>query len=574
MKINYILLLCSTFIILGCGNEENNNKKSPIQTLTKISGVSTLGNATICIDSNSDNSCNQNETSTKSQADGSYKLETTQRLSQGTHIIAYEGDNLILLESNNTKLLLISPYDEKQRELNLNTLITLVSVVMKEGKSYDEAVEFVAQRYELDSALITQNPLETVKKENTQRHFQTINVIEERFVHKKQNKTSILRSGGFSLEPISLFEADDAFQFVAIAAINPFLYTIKLLAFISKSINNTLDLVGLTDERSDEEQLNDKYGSINKATLHPFLVKIQNNPLSNINEEDKKSFIKSLKEHKKDEKLYIDMTSIFYANIMDANLTKFVFEEDVLNKNLLFISFLGTVGDIKSTKYMIEMLHIMNLLSFSNGQYPKSYYNNDNDEFTFDKWREYTKERGKAIEKTLTAFENILDGITYNKETNKPRIENVETFADYGSSFYRKYTSKYQRRLIPKIHQIVASAIMKIGKSSAIDNILEEIVDAKYRYQDINISNDKFIQLLMNNVENHEDTIKILYQIASKISEDEIQKSEKILEYFVTIKTKRPDMQDIIEDLEGYGYLLDRRYHFYSETLQAEIKAL
>ena len=181
-------LVVATLIITGCGSSEE--AKEDV-TKTSVIGKSSLSRATVCIDTNSDMHCNEDEVSTTTNEKGSYKLtyETTPK--KGTQLIAEDGFNLITLRGNNGGQVFSGSLDDDASH-NINTFTTLIQERLKDKLSYTEAKKEIAERFNLEADFIDQDPLALLEDEETQAYFLTVRAIEDYYnEHHQKNETTV-----------------------------------------------------------------------------------------------------------------------------------------------------------------------------------------------------------------------------------------------------------------------------------------------------------------------------------------------------------------------------------------------
>ena len=202
LKNNLFQFLLVSFIIFLVGCSDNNSNISPTQISlvpTKISGLAVDGyisDATVCIDTNLNQNCDEDEVQTRTKSDGSYTLDAD--VKKGDNFLIMRGGidtatnkefpgilrTVVLvkeLESNGTE-------DTKTQEIRaeitpLTTLYTHVYSIEKEKDSeylITTAQEEIAVSLGVAVEKIEKDPLQDLELfEVTQQVVQTIRILEE-----------------------------------------------------------------------------------------------------------------------------------------------------------------------------------------------------------------------------------------------------------------------------------------------------------------------------------------------------------------------------------------------------------
>ena len=193
MYIKIFTIISLFFIFNGCNSSSNKNtNKEDIQQSKKttIKGASTLAKATVCIDENSDNFCNESEPQTLSDEKGNYSLLYDGEVAEATTILAQGGDNLNLLEENKAKLMLKASFLNGKEGTNLNTFTTFIATRVNKGLTHQKAKEAVANKYGVDVNHIEKNPLDFLEDKKNKNIFLTLRAIEDNIIHSKKKKFS------------------------------------------------------------------------------------------------------------------------------------------------------------------------------------------------------------------------------------------------------------------------------------------------------------------------------------------------------------------------------------------------
>lgn len=545
MKYNSLFsTLCATLLLSGCGSETNSSAHSvdkPTQSKKSpsITGYTTLANATLCLDENSDNRCSVNEPTATSSVDGKYTLILDNLPSLGSNILATKGDNLILLKENSDNITLIAPYSDDTNSTNITTLTTLLSQAMKEGLSFNDAKVYIASRYNIDEDLIVANPLETLKDKSTELHFQTIHAMEEyqsQQIAKKSASSAPQRSGGFDLEIISFDEAETALDYINIFFQNVAKYTFALGLFTNFYIHEFLVYTGIVD--SDEDAyVEENFSSVDVENLSPTLKKVYDNNLSAISREEIDTLIADTKVAQIDSKLLIDITTIANTSADDS-------------KREFLASLLGSASTPASVEYLMYML------TFS------------------------TQQSAQVIGILHKAIKDIV----YDNSTGKVIEENTNPLFRYLSKNYesrfagnvavsvfkigKKQETYFLLNNIQKYYNDTSSiasqylyAVRYIRSDAATQNVLDFYYDEK--------SSDEFKLKLRTDLSDiaNDMAIEGLYTIASKVSDSD--DFDNVVALFEKLKNRNPNAESIVKE-----HLYNRDIPFVSQELQDRIEAV
>ena len=155
MKKNKILfsIIATTILFTGCDNDDMNDdniEKEQIQPApTKISGVVVDGyikQATVCIDLNNNNKCEDNEPQTKTDELGNYNLDISSLSKtdiENSKILSLGGIDI----STNKEFtgILKSVIINNTTEINLNPITTIVAEKVKSNKEYIDKLREVSK---------------------------------------------------------------------------------------------------------------------------------------------------------------------------------------------------------------------------------------------------------------------------------------------------------------------------------------------------------------------------------------------------------------------------------------------
>ncbi len=537
MKVKYLLsALCATLLLSGCNDTDVNEKaveSDNTQKSVELRGSSTLAQALICLDENSDYQCSTGEISTRSQEDGSYTLELAASPQDGTNLIATEGINLILLEESPEGHALLSPYHEGEMEVNINTLTTLVSLAMRDGESYEEAITHVASRYNLEEKLISKHPLDSVNKEETQIHFQTIFAMEEYQLHVLKEKASLLRSGGWDLDYISFDEADASMSYFDVLLVNVKKFILNSALFLSYVSTPVLEYLGIIDY-SRYDMRYSAYHEVDEANLHPTLTKVYHNEVSTVTVQERDAFIETIKTAEDKHKNYTDMIAIFNASSSDESA-------------IFLTNILAEIEDGYAISALIMMMRL---------------------------------DEGKS-DLVYSEINKIIDSLAYDNETG-------EIHGDAGMSLRSYFNDNYD----DVYSQTICTTIFKMGEDTPISYILrmfeqhfnEEITLTQEVLLTIDyidsIAGSRAVINMYNNTQNSEykfllrqvlaniandKAVSGLYEIAATI-EDESDFTN-IVQLFEKVKTLNPNAKFIVLERPTDGDVV-----FKVEALRTQIE--
>ena len=233
MKFIKFFVVVSLLLLNGCGSDDEKNEKSSVDETKEerasvdevkeenssqnskkmtIKGKSTLAQAVVCLDSNKNAFCDEDEPQSTSDVIGKYLFEA--EVKEGDIILSQGGFNLILLEENTQNLAVKASYIAKNEETNLNTLSSIIADSIEKDGSYENAKARIATKNGLDIALIEKNPIDLVEANENDKIFLTIRAIEERVLHPERVETKKQKLSLNKVEStnfiISEKEADDA----------------------------------------------------------------------------------------------------------------------------------------------------------------------------------------------------------------------------------------------------------------------------------------------------------------------------------------------------------------------------
>ena len=165
------LLIGITALFQGCGSTPEDTKSTKESSVT-LSGASTLKSsrfdpekATVCLDENSDNICNEDEPQSLVNDIGEYKIIVKTKPKDGTMIIATGGYSLLLRDDQNRSIKNVinmhKSYHQDENSANVNIMSHVVYLDMKEnGFIYQESLKNIQQRYNYSTtSILLEDPI-------------------------------------------------------------------------------------------------------------------------------------------------------------------------------------------------------------------------------------------------------------------------------------------------------------------------------------------------------------------------------------------------------------------------------
>jgi len=154
LSITLSLLLGMATLFQGCNSTEDETPvqtEEKVQSSTTVKGSTTLlsilhNKATVCLDLNDDNTCNENEPATHTNEFGQYQLEVDSAVEDGTQMIVQNGVNMLPAKNEvQQNFKFFKSYQNDEIEQNINIFSTLVTQYMTENptKTYPESVQAV-----------------------------------------------------------------------------------------------------------------------------------------------------------------------------------------------------------------------------------------------------------------------------------------------------------------------------------------------------------------------------------------------------------------------------------------------
>ena len=264
----------AALIFTGCSSSpEQVSSNSDDTERVSVRGSSSLAKATVCIDLNRDNSCQESEASTTSAEDGSYELTYVEEGTHEAYLVAEGGFNLITLQENSSNMVLLGSLDENASH-NINTFTTLIEEAVQNNMSYSEAKRYVASSFNLDETYIDEDPLTLLEETQTQDYFLTLRSIEDQQVQESdsideyiqafQNRAP-LRSVELNSSVITMDEAVEAVNDSDIYDFDLEGYLQRLSDLFADFFHNLLSYFGF--------DWGDQY-HFDADTLDPYILKI------------------------------------------------------------------------------------------------------------------------------------------------------------------------------------------------------------------------------------------------------------------------------------------------------------
>jgi len=255
IKSAYAYALIS-FVLIGCGggggsttDTTQTNINETITTSGKvIDGY--IKNAKICLDSNLNNSCDKDESSTSSDSNGGFSinLDKTLNLDKST-LIAYGGIDLD--DNKDFKLILKSIATQE----NITPITTIIAeLVTKYNIDFTKAKDIVAKNLEISAEDIDKDPIEKLIKTKEDKPLKALIKIEKLVESINQNQT--------------ISDAVDSYQKIAKAMLysDSLEDTIKNIVDSSVLKENLIELNNYIDSNQiDKENKDEVIQAIDKA---------------------------------------------------------------------------------------------------------------------------------------------------------------------------------------------------------------------------------------------------------------------------------------------------------------------
>jgi len=188
LGIHLFLSLFLLFFTLGCGSSSSSSKQEPSTTTQTISGYVVDGyiaGATVCIDLNTNDTCDADEPTTTTNEDGFYTLETT-LVGDDFTLLAYGGvDTATEKEQLQPYRALVSLQKKEVLQSNVTPLTCIAHGLYKQKSAEDSNYSYEDAKAELATALdlspedITADPMQSnTLFATTQRIAQTSSLLE------------------------------------------------------------------------------------------------------------------------------------------------------------------------------------------------------------------------------------------------------------------------------------------------------------------------------------------------------------------------------------------------------------
>jgi len=527
-------IISATLLLSGCGSSEQDETNTFTQSEQsfELKGVTTLSKATVCVDTNSNKSCDDNEQSTITNNEGEFSFQLASPLHEGETILSTGGHNLILDEKNDAGMKLMSSYHNTKETLNITTLTTLVALAVENGQDYNDAIEYVANRFNIESSLVDANPLQTVQNENTQIHFLTIAAMEKYFLHidetEDSSKSAPRKAGGWNTGFISYDKADSALDYFDIFSKNVQTAFMMVVLLGNSLLTDALKYLGFINS-----EIDDGYTfptEVDVANLHPTLKHVYDNNLSEISRDEIKEFQLLLQDKSINEKYYTDILTIFNSSQIDSN-------------KIFLSSIISSIADESATQNIILMLRASQ-----------------------DASARVTSQLKKDIAK-LVRVESSTPLLNYflrdpSGEYAVSTARAVFKIGVFHSTYFllEKLQSKYNGELaLGEIAYGVEYTISDIRSDKATQNVIDFYYDEK--------SNEEYKNILRTSLSEIANALAInaLYDIAATIDDESM--FYIIVSEFEHLKQVAPAAEGIIKDK-----LYENSVLFKSQELQDRIE--
>ena len=218
MKQFKTILLSSALILSlsACGGDDKPvtvvDQSKNIQTAQKsmLKGQTTLAQARVCVDENSNLRCDEDEVQIETSPEGTYTLEVDHSIENGTKLLVEDGYNLILEESNLQRFRFTNFYNAESSEHNINAITSLLQSNSKEAK------ESLADALNLDITTLLEDPIALASTDN--RLFLSTHGIEDGYRNRAIKQSSSSSKSPQRAEKADLYitpSLDDSLSFLA-----------------------------------------------------------------------------------------------------------------------------------------------------------------------------------------------------------------------------------------------------------------------------------------------------------------------------------------------------------------------
>lgn len=173
LSLTLSILLGSAALFQGCSSTDdteqsnaNTNNPTVIEGSTTLaSGPRTESKATVCLDLNNNNQCDDNEPQTHTNAVGDYKLTVDTEVSDGDIIVVEDGISMLPHDANSTgynTLQMLKYYNSSEGKQNINVMSTVIVQELEANPSstYEEVLATISNRYDYSEEMLLKDPID------------------------------------------------------------------------------------------------------------------------------------------------------------------------------------------------------------------------------------------------------------------------------------------------------------------------------------------------------------------------------------------------------------------------------
>jgi len=191
-SLRVLLATSLLLVIVGCGESEN--AKEDLTSTQSVSGKSTLASAKVCLDTNANGLCDEQDVQSETDAAGLYTLSYDTDVKEGTLLIVEDGYNLVLEQNNNGRFRFVALLDKSDTPNNINTISSLITQLVQE-RSYTryDAQRHLSESYNIALEDVLEDPIALAQANKTSLLL-VIHGIEEGYTTRSVQKKSASRA--------------------------------------------------------------------------------------------------------------------------------------------------------------------------------------------------------------------------------------------------------------------------------------------------------------------------------------------------------------------------------------------
>ena len=219
LSLSLSIMLGLATLFQGCGDDstsptaaKSNSQKTEISgSITLSSGIKSETKATVCVDENNNQECDDDEASTQVGTQGQYSIELDHEVSDGTLLIAEGGLSRLPREgnaSNINTLTLYKYYVAEEGPQNINPMSTvIVKDILAKDASYEDTLANISNKYNFDEDRLLDDPIDVSTTwyswfTDGPEYFYKVSSLETDLINfEKNNKSSIRKSSSQYTSP-------------------------------------------------------------------------------------------------------------------------------------------------------------------------------------------------------------------------------------------------------------------------------------------------------------------------------------------------------------------------------------